>query len=810
MEITEISDSSLKKEIVCSDPYVFTISNFITDEECEHFINVSKPKMKRSVVSDAKKGTVSKGRTGMNCWLQHYSDEVTGRVAERIGSVIGMPVENAESYQVVYYDTTQKYDQHYDAYHKNDTDKSRRCLRQGGQRVKTALVYLNDVEEGGHTSFPNLKIKVKPEKGKLLVFHNCYEGTTNVHMNSLHAGTAPTKGEKYAFNLWFREQAVHKIYEYNPTDYSNFSNESKIEKAKIEDKIDSKVNSLPDVPKDDVVPPKPPVVEENLIELNSSQGAMKINILSDTPFVSEIENCLTIDECNKIREACINGKKQNQLRISYWVNNTREEIKPIVTKISNLMNVDMKYFENINVMQYPEGSCHGDHYDAFDLTTDKGKEFSQCRGQRIYTVIGFINDNPDKSGGNIRFTQLNKQVQHNIGKIVVYKNMLDVSEVTFQRDLKLNYSIRPVKQGDLYVFYMYLRVKDKAEVEIPMSTILQIDNKLKSINTVPNIFENKISDQLSGDEILSKLADIDKKLLLLGQKPKEVKVQEVDKKVEEVKTEEEILREKEQKENYHQFLVNFYEKVVVDKKEIRVDNRRVQPEGLFKFRRCCPDKDPETLEFFYRLRNSVPQKGILNYDNFKKNYVANEFNPVVIENVFEKSAQEMIKKYFHYAIDNKKYGLGDSQSNRYKAHNDFMCRILHYEALPLIEHILKKELIPTYTYLSCYIKGCDLPAHTDRPDCEYTVSFVIDKPDCNWNIYVDMNKEPLKSKGRYRQYDNAARKQFCKKVDCGAGGLMMFNGIDHIHFREELEGDFYYIILLHYRSKWSTYADTYK
>ena len=29
---------------------------------------------------------------------------------------------------------------------KNDTDKSRRCLRQGGQRVKTALVYLNDDE----------------------------------------------------------------------------------------------------------------------------------------------------------------------------------------------------------------------------------------------------------------------------------------------------------------------------------------------------------------------------------------------------------------------------------------------------------------------------------------------------------------------------------------------------------------------------------------------------------------------------------------------------------------------------------------
>ena len=83
----------------------------------------------------------------------------------------------------------------------------------------TALVYLNDVEEGGHTSFANLKIDVAPDKKKLLVFHNCYPGTTKRHANSLHAGTPPTKGEKYAFNLWFREQKFNSVYEYNADDF---------------------------------------------------------------------------------------------------------------------------------------------------------------------------------------------------------------------------------------------------------------------------------------------------------------------------------------------------------------------------------------------------------------------------------------------------------------------------------------------------------------------------------------------------------------------------------------------------------------
>ena len=139
MEFTEVVKEEERK-IVCEDPKVFTISNFITEDECNHFVEISKPKMKRSVVSDDKKGTVSKGRTGENCWLQHFTDEITGRVANRIAKIVGLPIENAESYQVVYYNSGQKYDQHYDAYHKNSTDKSKRCLRQGGQRVITALV----------------------------------------------------------------------------------------------------------------------------------------------------------------------------------------------------------------------------------------------------------------------------------------------------------------------------------------------------------------------------------------------------------------------------------------------------------------------------------------------------------------------------------------------------------------------------------------------------------------------------------------------------------------------------------------------
>jgi prolyl 4-hydroxylase len=45
----------------------------------------------------------------------------------------------------------------------------------------------------------------------MLVFHNCKEGTTDIHINSLHAGNPPIKGEKFAFNLWFREEPTNRI-----------------------------------------------------------------------------------------------------------------------------------------------------------------------------------------------------------------------------------------------------------------------------------------------------------------------------------------------------------------------------------------------------------------------------------------------------------------------------------------------------------------------------------------------------------------------------------------------------------------------
>ena len=192
------------KIIYNEDPLIYVIEDFISKEECQHFVDESRSKLERAKTIGGKDGIYHENRTGMNCWIHHGHSAVSKAVGDRIADLIGFPLKNAESFQVVYYTGGTQYNDHHDAFN-HETDEGKKHLKRGGQRIYTALGYLNDVEEGGATEFRDLSISVKPKKGSLLVWKNVLPGTTKVHPDSLHAGRPVTKGEKFAFNLWFRE-----------------------------------------------------------------------------------------------------------------------------------------------------------------------------------------------------------------------------------------------------------------------------------------------------------------------------------------------------------------------------------------------------------------------------------------------------------------------------------------------------------------------------------------------------------------------------------------------------------------------------
>jgi prolyl 4-hydroxylase len=190
-----------------TDLRVFVKDSFVTDEECEHIIAVAQDVgLNKAVVSGSTKGETSEGRTGTNCWIPHDKTDTMKAVATRIADLVNMPLHYAESIQVVHYDAEQEYRPHMDGWKHDGSVKSKRMMDKRGQRLCTCLVYLNSPEEGGETVFPKLKKAVKPVKGSLLYFSNVEQNTNVLHPDSLHGGAPVKKGEKWAFNLWFRER----------------------------------------------------------------------------------------------------------------------------------------------------------------------------------------------------------------------------------------------------------------------------------------------------------------------------------------------------------------------------------------------------------------------------------------------------------------------------------------------------------------------------------------------------------------------------------------------------------------------------
>jgi prolyl 4-hydroxylase len=62
------------------------------------------------------------------------------------------------------YLAAQEYKPHYDAFDLS-TEDGRRFAQNGGQRVATVLIYLNDVPNGGKTAFQKLGLSVTPRWG---------------------------------------------------------------------------------------------------------------------------------------------------------------------------------------------------------------------------------------------------------------------------------------------------------------------------------------------------------------------------------------------------------------------------------------------------------------------------------------------------------------------------------------------------------------------------------------------------------------------------------------------------------------------
>lgn len=694
--------------ILSQEPYIYTIDNFVSPEQCQHLIDLGIPKLENSVVSDANGGYVSAGRTSKTSWIGHYVDDITTIISNKISEQVNIPIVNAEKFQLVSYDETNEYKSHYDSWDHNGSEKTMRCVKYGGPRVLTALLYLNNVEDGGHTAFTKLNINVEPSQGKLLVFENVYKNSIDKHLLTEHAGKPVIKGKKYIANLWFRQYDRTKLYShFNPGYYKN--NQEGPEWGENIDTVSLNSNN----------------VLTNDVKISTDDIDTNLTLLRFNPNkdIFKCDNAFSNDECQKIINSVV--KFSDKKYPSSWIKNA--EHTEFINKLKTLCNLDLDFLENMNVVKYHGRQIHGPFYDAYDITNESSRINMGKLGQRLQTITIFLSANI-----KYEFNKLNNSFLSNVGSVLFYKNI----ENTRQRDDKLHHKIYNLNDNEGYLVNIYVRERNRKGNSNPLYNLETVNHEL---------INNKD----------------------LGVKVSDVKVEEL-----------------EDHNDTFNAVLNMFGNDKVTRGWNGYKKFNYAFKGDFSYFSQCIKK-------FKNLKDS--EKGLLR-QHLDKEYQFDEFNPVIVDDVLNNDMNDLLKEYYRTTINNNVFVLGDKQSQRFKAHNEPMSRFVQYEILPLIEKITGKRLKPTYTYLSSYIKDSDLPAHTDRPECEYTVSFLVNK-DVDWPIYCHKVKQPIKNKGRY---DFTPTKDECLSLDCDSNGFIIFSGTDHIHYREKFTGEFYDIILLHY------------
>lgn len=178
------------------EPLVVVLGNVLSDEECDELIRLSQDRMERSKVGSVR--AVNELRTSSSIFLPEEESDVVTRVEKRISQIMNIPAEHGEGLQILNYQIGQEYKAHFDFF----TSASKVVKN---PRISTLVMYLNDVEEGGETYFPELKLYVSPQKGMAVYFEYFYNDQT-LNDLTLHGGAPVIVGDKWAATQWMRRQ----------------------------------------------------------------------------------------------------------------------------------------------------------------------------------------------------------------------------------------------------------------------------------------------------------------------------------------------------------------------------------------------------------------------------------------------------------------------------------------------------------------------------------------------------------------------------------------------------------------------------
>jgi prolyl 4-hydroxylase len=180
---------------------LFILRRFLDDSTCQALIDRIDQRRRPSEIADDI--GVANFRTSETCDLDPR-DPLVASVDTRIAELLGLTLDHGEPLQGQRYAPGQEFKPHTDTFEPGGAAYFEHCA-EAGQRTWTAMIYLNQPEDGGATRFKTIGKTIQPETGKLLAWNNLLpDGTPNPA--TLHQGMKVRRGTKYVLTKWFRER----------------------------------------------------------------------------------------------------------------------------------------------------------------------------------------------------------------------------------------------------------------------------------------------------------------------------------------------------------------------------------------------------------------------------------------------------------------------------------------------------------------------------------------------------------------------------------------------------------------------------
>jgi prolyl 4-hydroxylase len=202
-QLVDAGDRQVAVLCTLASPRVVVLGGLLSDEECEALIAAARPRMARSLTVETKTGgeELNESRTSSGMFFNRGESELLKRIEARIARLVNWPLENGEGMQVLNYGVGAEYKPHYDYFDPAEPGTPT-ILKRGGQRLGTLVIYLNEPERGGATTFPDVGLEVAPQRGNAVFFSYDKAAPST---KTLHGGAPVIVGEKWVATKWLRE-----------------------------------------------------------------------------------------------------------------------------------------------------------------------------------------------------------------------------------------------------------------------------------------------------------------------------------------------------------------------------------------------------------------------------------------------------------------------------------------------------------------------------------------------------------------------------------------------------------------------------